>query len=91
MARDRKTRGQRIRYARSKVHVWAAVGSYAKTKLYIFEENMNSDLYRKILKKMLKEKQLIYASDTPKKLLENWKFLQDNSTVHKSSKSMEAL
>lgn len=43
----------------------------------------------RFLKKMLKEKQLTYASDTPKKLVKNWKFLQDNSTVHRSSKSME--
>ena len=52
---------------------------------------MNSDLDKTILKKMLKERELIYASDTPADLEGNWEFLQDNSAVHKSKKSMEAL
>ena len=62
-----------------------------KTKLHFFQENMNSDLYVKILKKSLKETQITYASRTPKKLIETWYFLQDNSAVHKSKKSMKSV
>ena len=50
-----------------------------------------SYLYKKILRKNLKETHLIYAPDTPPELRENWKFLQDNSSVHKSKKSMETV
>ena len=71
-----------------KLHIWAAIGSYAKTKLFLFQESMDSDLYTKILRKNLKETRLLYAPDTPKNLRKKWKFLQDNSSVHKSRKSM---
>jgi hypothetical protein len=43
-----------------KLHVWGAIGSYGKTELFFFQENMNSDLYIKVLKKCLKEKKIIY-------------------------------
>jgi hypothetical protein len=73
-----------------KLHVWAGIGSYVKTKLYLFEENLNSELYQKILKQSLKEKQLTYAPDS-KRCIGKWKFLQDNSAVHKSRASMNTV
>ena len=38
----------------AKLNVWGAVGTHVKTQLYYFEENMNSDLYIKVLKTCLK-------------------------------------
>jgi transposase len=74
-----------------KLHVWGAIGSYGKTELYFFQENMDSDLYIKILKKLLKEKMITYSPDCRTKGKGKWLFLQDNSAVHKSKKSMEVV
>lgn len=79
-----------VRHA-PKLHVWGAIGAHVKTKLYFFQENMNSKLYQKILKSHLKERTLNYARGCPKKVQKNWVFLQDNSKVHKAKKSMECL
>ncbi len=86
---NRPTR-EYVRHA-PKLHVWAGIGSNMKTKLYFFQKNMNSDLYISILKKSLKETQITYAPNTPKKLKGNWIFLQDNSAIHKSKKSMKVV
>jgi len=58
--------------------VWGAIGAYGKTKLYFFEENLNSDVYIKILKSRLKESQITYSSQGFE-----WKFLQDGHRAHK--------
>jgi len=41
-----------------KLHVWGAIGSYVKTPLYLFKENLNSALYQKILKQSIQENKL---------------------------------
>lgn len=74
-----------------KLHVWGAIGAHFKSKLYFFQENLNSELYQKILKQKIKEKALIYSDDCPLELVQNWQFLQDNSRVHKAKKSMKIL
>jgi DNA-binding transcriptional regulator YhcF (GntR family) len=71
-----------------KLNVWGAIGTHVKTKLYFFDENMNSDLYSKVLKRFLKEKNLIYAPKCPQELHNNWVFLQDNAKYHTTRKSM---
>ena len=74
-----------------KLHVWGAIGAHVKAKLYFFQENLNSELYRTILGKKLAEKALTYSNKCPKHLVGNWQFLQDNSAVHKAKKSMKFL
>ena len=74
-----------------KLHVWGAVGAHMKSKLYFFEENMNGELYQKIIKARLKENQLKYSPNCPSRLRKNWHFLQDNDPKHKAKKSMELL
>jgi transposase len=74
-----------------KLHAWGGIGYYMKTELYFFQENLTSELYQSILKDHLSESKLIYASKAPKKLPENWNFLQDNATTHKAKKSMEVV
>ena len=59
-----------------------------KTELYFFNENLNSDLYSKILARCLNEKHLTYSPKCPKKLAEKWVFLQDNARYHKTAMSM---
>jgi len=54
-----------------KLHVWGAFGSYGKTELFFFQENMNSDLYIKVLKKCLKEKKIIYLLTVDQETREN--------------------
>ena len=71
-----------------KLHVWGAIGYYGRTELYCFQENLNSKVYQRILKQNLKESKLIYSSDAPKTLAENWIFLQDKAS-HKAKKTMK--
>jgi transposase len=74
-----------------KLHVWGAIGYYGRTELYCFQENLNSKVYQRILKQNLKESKLIYSSDAPKTLPENWILLQDNASSHKAKKTMEVI
>lgn len=74
-----------------KLHVWAAAGYFMKSKLFFFTKNLDSDLYQEIIENRLAEKHLTYASDCPKSLRKKWKFLQDNSRIHKAGASMEKL
>jgi transposase len=74
-----------------KLHVWAGAGYYYKTKLYFFTENLDSDLYQKILKARLKEKHIIYAKDCPRRYKGKWKFLQDNDPKHKAASTLEII
>jgi transposase len=74
-----------VRHA-PKLHVWGAIGAYGKTELYFFEENLNSDMYVKILKSRLKENKITYARTEFE-----WQFLQDGHRAHTSKKSMAFL
>ena len=74
-----------VRHA-PKLHVWGAIGSYGKTKLHFFDENLNSDVYIAILKSRLKENQITYDGCKRK-----WTFLQDGHRAHTSKKSMKFL
>ena len=67
-----------VRHA-PKLHVWGAIGSYGKTKLHFFDENLNSDVYIAILKSRLKENQITYDGCQRK-----WTFLQDGHRAHTS-------
>ena len=68
-----------------------AVGTYFKTKLYYYNENLDSDLYSTILSSCIQEKQIIYSPNCPTKFKKKWIFLQDNARYHTSAKSMETL
>lgn len=74
-----------------KLHVWAAIGSHIKSKLFCFQENLNADRYQQILRQCLDEKKLLYAPNSKRKLTRRWQFLQDNSRVHTAKKSMAVL
>jgi transposase len=74
-----------------KLHVWGAIGSYVKTPLYLFKENLNSALYQKILKQSIQENKLFYAPDAPKNLVKRWDFLQDNARTHTATRSMKVI
>ena len=39
-----------------KLHVWGAIGSHMKSKLFCFQENLNSELHHKILRHLDKKK-----------------------------------
>ena len=85
----RKTR--EIQRHPKKLHVWGAMGSHVKAKLYFFQENLTAPLYTKIITSRLQEKKLIYSQNCPKKYKKKWVFLQDNDPKHKASESMEEL
>lgn len=71
-----------------KLHVWGGIGSYFKSKLYFFEENMKAPLYQQILRQRLPPTS---APDCPRKKRKQWYFVQDNDPKHKSKKSMELI
>lgn len=74
-----------------KINVWGGIGTHMKTKLYYFDRNLNSELYEKILKARIKEKQLIFAPRCPKNLCKNYEFLQDNAKYHKTTEVMKTI
>ena len=74
-----------------KLHVWGAIGAHMKSDLFFFEENLNSELYQKILKHCITENRLTFAPKQKTKLRGKWQFLQDNSRVHKAKNSMKIL
>ena len=70
----------------------SCLGSYWRSYqvgTLFFQENFNSDKYQEILRACLVKKRLKFSQDCPKKLPQNWVFLQDNSPVHKSKTSMK--
>lgn len=74
-----------------KINMWAAAGSYMKSKIYFFKQNMDSPLYQKIITKCVPADQLSFAPDCPARLPERYEFLQDNDPKHKAKKTMEML
>lgn len=86
---QRKT--HEVRRHPPKLHVWAAVGYYFKSKLYFFTENMKAKLYQKILRSRLVERKIIYADDCPERYKGNWVYLQDNDPKHKTPASLQTI
>jgi transposase len=71
-----------------KLNVWAAAGSYMKSKLYFFTKNMNAPLYQKVIKQRLRNDRITFAPDAPPRLPTSYQFLQDNATWHSADDSM---
>lgn len=74
-----------------KLHVWAAAGTYLKSKLYFFRQTMDSTLYQKIINNRLQERHLTLAPDCPTRLPDRYEFLQDNDPKHKAKRTMKLL
>ena len=72
-----------------KLHVWGGIGYYFKSELYFFEENLNAELYQKIISKRLPPTD--FAPGCPDEVKKNWYFLQDNDPKHKAKKSMKSI
>ena len=67
-----------------KVHAWGGVGYHWKTDLYLFEQNLNGELYREILSQRIPPN---FSLDCPVKKRGNWIFLQDNDPKHTANKN----
>jgi transposase len=74
-----------------KINVWAAAGTFLKSKLYFFRKNMDGPLYQKILKSRLRNDRITFAPDAPLRLPTRFEFLQDNARPHKAKDSMTEL
>jgi len=72
----------------AKVHAWAGIGYHFKTDLYIFEKNLDADLYCKILKSRLPP---THYYDLHPHARGKWIFVQDNDPKHKSRKATDLL
>ena len=59
-----------------KINVWAAVPSFGKTSLHLYEENLNGDVYIRILEA---HKDELTRADWRK-----YRFQQDNLSAHKT-------
>jgi transposase len=70
-----------------KIHVWGGIGYYYKTKLYFFEENLDSKLYQNILRLRLPPES---SPDCPEGRDADWIFVQDLDPKHRA-KSTNAL
>jgi hypothetical protein len=68
-----------------KIHCWGGIGKHFKARLYFFKQNLNSDLYCKILKSRLSNVQKYRAAKRKPVLV------QDNDPKHRSIKTTELL
>ena len=66
-----------------KLHVWGAISSKGTVSLSLFEDNMDGDLYRKIIRGKTNEMSRMFP--------EGFIFMQDNDPKHKAKKTMEYL
>jgi len=65
-----------------KLQVWGAICSRGKVSLKIFTENMDAELYTKILEEKLPEVKKLFGS------VSAWTWQQDNDPKHTSNKAM---
>jgi transposase len=72
-----------------KIHVFGGIGSYFKTDLYFFEENLTSELYQTIIKARLPP--AITAPDIPHSIRNKWVIVQDNDPKHTADEAMELM
>ena len=72
----------------AKLNVWGAIGYYFKTNLYFFTENLNSELYKKIIEQRLPP---YFFNDCPKARRKDWIFMQDGAKAHTAKESIELL
>jgi transposase len=86
---DREKRIKRkVKRWPKKIHVWGGIGYYFKSKLYFFEENMDANLYQKILEQRLPPEP---SPDCPSSKRTSWILLQDNDPKHKAKATTEYL
>lgn len=71
-----------------KIHVWGGIGLHFKTELFLFQENMNSTLFCKILKARLPPR---HSFNLPPHGKNKWILVQDNDPKHKSMESKKVL
>ena len=67
-----------------KINVWAAFSSMGTFPLYIFTDNMNSDMFLHILKSNLLVQAEVFH-------LDQWRLVMDNDPKHKSKKVQDFL
>ena len=83
---DPKLNNEQVKHP-YKVHAWGGISWYGKTDLYLFEENMDTDLFCKILRtKMLPGAKKIFSGRRKK-----WYFQQDNDPKHTSKKAQDLI
>lgn len=71
-----------------KLNVWGAIGSYFKTPLYFFTDNLDSDLYQQILERRLPP---FFFEDCPIPQRSQWRFMQDGARPHTARESIALL
>jgi transposase len=68
----------------AKLHVWGGVSFYGKTDLYLFTDNLDSDLYIKILSARVGQAEAMFPGGV-------WMLQQDGDPKHTSKKSIKWL
>lgn len=88
--KNRMKKPKRPRHA-PKLMVWAGIGYYWKSPLVFCKQKnkLNSKGYLEILKDNIPPKTRF--SDCPKGKEDDWAFLQDNATIHKTAEVMDYL
>jgi transposase len=68
----------------AKLHAWGGISFYGKTELYLFTENLDSDLYIKILSARVGQAEAMFPGGV-------WMLQQDGDPKHTSKKSVKWL
>jgi transposase len=83
-----KRKVRRVKRWPKKIHVWGGIGYWWQTKLYFFEQNLDGELYRKILNKCLPP---AYTPKCPARLRDAWVLVQDNDPKHTAGATRDLL